>query len=204
MSSTSDLIRQQKKEEAERHLISTLKFCVIFLPLVLLYCTANQLSARREDRQYDRDCPQRNAPAINAAQADAPCTYTRETAYLNDVTDSRGRTQEEEVHLTDASGVRTTVTLDHAPTWGNWSIKDNRLSPSVVDGPRLVERWHGKVTSIYTATLKLTSSDNPDLRYGGVFFQLMSLLFLLFLISCMLLWRKTGRRRSRSDYLRRP
>lgn len=178
--------------------MSTLKFSVVVLPLFLLYWTTNQLSARHEAKQYDQECSQRNAPTISTSQSDIPCTYTQETAQLHEVDDSRGRTDHEEIYLTNMGGVQKTVTLDREPTWDNWGIKDNRLWSSVVNGPCLVEQWRGKVTTIYKGSLKLTSQDNPDLKYGGGFFPIMAFTFVLFLICCTLLWWKVSKNNFRS------
>ncbi len=196
MSSISELIRQQKREASEKNLLSTLRFWVIVLPLLLLYCTTKQLHAKIEANRYEQECSQRNAPTVGPGQEDTPCIYTQEMASLNEVDDSKGRTEDEEIQLTDASGNLTSVLLGRNPTWDNMAIKDNRLTPSVVDGPCLVERWHGTVTTIYTRTLKLTSHDNPDLKYGGILFSLMAFSFVLFLICCALLWWKTSQKNS--------
>ena len=147
-------ISPEKKQESQRNLVSTIKFCAVFCPL-LLVCTAPiWFKARTQIPIYHRDC--RSALTVTApVLSSLPCYDETATARLQSYYGRGGVRDEQEVLLTFPDGRTTSMQADgDSNKWWN---------ESEVDGSCLAEIWHGEIRSVFRPGVKILSKQNPEL-----------------------------------------
>ena len=151
-------ISPEKKQEARKNLVSTVKFNAVFCPLLLVYGVPLWFKAHAEIPVYRRGC--RSAPTVTApAPISIPCYHEIATAQLQSYYGRGGVRNDQEVCLTFSDGRTSSTQPDgNSNTWWN---------ASEVDGPCLAEVWHGEIRAVLKPGAKILSKENPEL-HGGV------------------------------------
>jgi len=178
-------ISPEKKQEARKNLVSTVKFNAVFCPLLLVYGVPLWFKAHAEIPIYHRDC--RSAPTvIGPLPSSYPCYHEIATAQLQSYCGRSGGRDGQKVCLTFSDGRTSSTQPDgNSNTWWN---------ASEVDGPCLAEVWHGEIRAVLKPGAKILSKENPELRgdtsalMGFVVFP--SALTLGVWIGLFVLWQK--------------
>jgi len=147
-------ISPEKKQKAQENLVSTVKFCAVFCPLLLAYAAPIWFKARAEIPIYHRDC--RSAPTVTApAPSSYPCYNEMATAQLQSYYSRGGSRNDQNVLLTFLDG--RTASIQANSELNKW------WTNLEVDGPCLTEVWHGKIRAVLKPSAKIFAMHNPEL-----------------------------------------
>ncbi len=179
----SELYTAQKKVDAKKNLIGTIKFFSIAMPLLLVWAAPIWFKAHAQIPVYQRDC--RSAPTVSAPQTALPCYDEMAVAQLqNYYHKSSIDTQYALLNYADGQTSRVQIDGDPGVEWTH----------SQVDGPCLVEVWHGEVTAVLRPNAKITSKTNPALTGDATGFVICVLcpgiLTVVVWVYLFVLWRR--------------
>lgn len=172
--------RQCPTLDANKNLNKTLsifKFWSVVIPMIFTWVFAHQISALVVLPRYHQECAKAFLLPDQGNQGQ-PCVCKTATATLKNNYTARGFLDSQHAELSFSDGSNTSMRIDHEPT-----LSPDNLSEAQVDGPWLVEIWHGKVTAITKTGYKLTSADNPDLQVGFFSWFLLLIIFALMLLT---------------------
>ena len=147
-------ISPEKKQEARKNLVGTVKFLSVFCPLLLVCAAPIWLKARAEIPIYHHDC--HSAPTVTApAPSSSPCYDEIATAQLQSYYSRGGGRNDQQILLTFLDGRTASMQAD--------SDSNKWWNDFEVNGPCLTEVWHGKIRAVLKPNAKILSQHNPDL-----------------------------------------
>lgn len=153
----AELFAEQKKQDARKNLIGTLKFGAVAMPLLMVYAAPPYFRAYTQIPIYHADC--RSALTVNTVQSSGPCHYETATGQLKNYYSGRtARLDSQDVLLSFPDGRTAKVEIDHEP--------GTHWTHSQVDGLCSVEVWHGQTTAVLRPGARILLQHNPELEGG--------------------------------------
>ena len=151
----SELYTAQKKVDAKKNLIGTIKFFSIAMPLLLVWAAPVWFKAHAQIPVYQRDC--RSAPSLGDwRMATTPCYQLPAVGSLKNYYRRTGSIDSQDLLLDFPDGQALRMDIS------GQSIGDQRWTHAQADGSCSVELWHGQITAVLRPGAKILARCNPE------------------------------------------
>ena len=172
----SELYTAQKKQNARRSLVGSVKFGSVALPLMLILTAPPWFKAHAQIPVYQRDC--RSAPLVGDWRtASTPCYLEAAVGHLK-------------IHHKGGQDLLLDFPDGRSEKLG---VDGEIWTHAQADGSCSVERWHGQITAVLRPGAKMLARHNPELDGGsgqGLFLAFVSAFMLSLWAYAFILWKR--------------